>query len=250
MSDDKLDLTPLTRAIARLREGLERYQQDTSDTQIRDGLIQRFEFTYEISHKMLKRFLEATSASPTEFDDMSFPDLIRSGNERGLLLGDWPRWKTYRDMRAKTSHTYDEKIAVEVVVDAGLALVARLEDHIDLIAQRVEQVHQDLEDPLRGDRGREHGHLVARLGIAVVVAAVALARDHLQAERGAHRIGQREVSITTDAQMSIQLILAEVVETGAEHASRVGAQHPIEEALDKAHGKGTLLTATHLGNES
>lgn len=119
MSNDILDLTPLDRAIARLREGWDRYQKDISDTQIRDGLIQRFEFTYEISHKMLKRFLESTSANPAEFDDMSFQDLIRSGNERGLLLSDWPKWRNYRDMRSKTSHTYDEDIALEVV--AGIS---------------------------------------------------------------------------------------------------------------------------------
>ena len=46
---------------------------------------------------------------------MSFADIIRSGNEQGLLLGTWPDWKRYRDMRAKTSHTYNEDIAIEVV---------------------------------------------------------------------------------------------------------------------------------------
>jgi nucleotidyltransferase substrate binding protein (TIGR01987 family) len=110
-----IDLTPLSKAVARLTEGLERYQRDISDTQIRDGLIQRFEFTYELSHKTLKRFLEAASASPGEFDKADFPYLIRSANEQGLLLSDWPTWRTYRDMRAKTSHTYDEQIALEVV---------------------------------------------------------------------------------------------------------------------------------------
>lgn len=70
-----------------MREGWARYQQDTADTQIRDRLTQRFEFTYEISHKMLKRQLEMTSAIPAGFDEMSFQDLIRSGNENGLLLG-------------------------------------------------------------------------------------------------------------------------------------------------------------------
>jgi len=46
---------------------------------------------------------------------MSFQDLIRSGNEQGLLLGDWPTWQRYREMRSKTSHTYDEGVALEVV---------------------------------------------------------------------------------------------------------------------------------------
>ena len=52
-----LDLSPLQQAVTRLKEGLARYERDISDTQIRDGLIQRFEFTYELSHKMLKRHL-------------------------------------------------------------------------------------------------------------------------------------------------------------------------------------------------
>lgn len=132
MSTEGLDLTPMERAISRLQEGLVRYQKDVSDTQIRDGLIQRFEFTYEISHKMLKRFLEATSANPAEFDNMSFQDLIRSGNERGLLLGDWSVWRKYREMRSKTSHTYDEGVALQVVegIPAFLKEVAHLHDRL------------------------------------------------------------------------------------------------------------------------
>ena len=110
-----VDITPLSNAVARLAEGLQRYLLNVSDTQIRDGLIQRFEFTYELSHKMLKRFLESVSASPGEYDGADFQYLIRSGNEQSLLLGDWSVWRKYRDMRAKTSHTYDEKVAVEVV---------------------------------------------------------------------------------------------------------------------------------------
>ncbi len=112
---DKLDLTPMANAVQRLDEGLIRYQRDITDTQIRDGLIQRFEFTYEISHKMLKRHLDLVSASPGEFNDMAFADLIRSGNEHGLLLGDWSDWKNYRERRGKTSHTYNEEVAIDVV---------------------------------------------------------------------------------------------------------------------------------------
>lgn len=110
-----LDIKPLLNAIARLEEGWQTYQRDTTQTLIRDGLIQRFEFTYEIAHKMLKRYLEHASPTPGEYDNMPFQDQVRSGNEQGLLLGDWPKWRGYRDMRAKTSHTYDEEIALEVV---------------------------------------------------------------------------------------------------------------------------------------
>lgn len=112
-----LDLSSLQNAILRLDEGIQRYYQNISDTQIRDGLIQRFEFTYELSHKMLKRFLESTSPSPAEIDALAFQDLIRTGNEQGLLLSDWAVWRKYREMRSKTIHTYDESIALQVVAE-------------------------------------------------------------------------------------------------------------------------------------
>lgn len=111
----KLDVSPLANAVTRLTEGLARYERDIADTQIRDGLVHRLKVTYEISHKLLKRYLEARSATPEEFDAMAFSDLIRSGNEQGLLLGDWTKWRVYREMRSKTSHTYDEETAIEVV---------------------------------------------------------------------------------------------------------------------------------------
>ncbi len=110
-----LDISPLQNAINSLRQGLQRYQGQIHDCLLRDGLMHRLETTYEISHKMLKRFLKQTAANPELFDAVSFADLIRSGNEKGLVLGDWPAWRLYRDMRSKTSHTYDEDVALQVV---------------------------------------------------------------------------------------------------------------------------------------
>jgi nucleotidyltransferase substrate binding protein (TIGR01987 family) len=110
-----LDIRPLENAVTRLREGLARYRQDTTDIQIRDGLIPRSEFTYALSHKMLRRYLSATAASPDAVHALSFQDLIRAGSDQGLLRGDWPQWRGYREMRARTSHTYDEETALQVV---------------------------------------------------------------------------------------------------------------------------------------
>lgn len=63
MNNHMLDITPLAKALMRLVEGYDRYLLDITDTQIRDGLIQRFEFTYEISHKMIKRITSPTEVS-------------------------------------------------------------------------------------------------------------------------------------------------------------------------------------------
>src|SRR5205823_7643124 len=98
-------------AVRRLREGLARYEREPADEQIRDGLIQRFEFTYELSHKMLRRYLKESAASPDDIDRMAFADLVRTANALGLLRSDWPVWRRFREMRARTSHTYDAKVA-------------------------------------------------------------------------------------------------------------------------------------------
>lgn len=70
----QLDISPLTKTVARLREGLERHQREPADEQVRDGLIQRFEYTYELCHRLLKRFMQRTAASPEEVDRMAFQD--------------------------------------------------------------------------------------------------------------------------------------------------------------------------------
>lgn len=110
-----LDVAPLANAAGRLREGLDRHLREPSDEQLRDGLIQRFEFSYELSHRMLRRFLKETAASPDAVEQMSFADLIRSANAQGLLRRDWPAWRRFREMRTRTSHTYDAAAARQVV---------------------------------------------------------------------------------------------------------------------------------------
>jgi hypothetical protein len=45
---------------------------------------------------------------------MPFADLIRTGNAQGLLRSDWPTWRQFREIRARTSHTYDVNVASRV----------------------------------------------------------------------------------------------------------------------------------------
>jgi nucleotidyltransferase substrate binding protein (TIGR01987 family) len=110
-----LDLSALGTAIAQLRTGLATLESAPDNLLYRDGVIQRFEFTYGLCHRMLLRFLEATSAAPEEVDQMSFATLVRTGNERGLLRSDWDWWKAVREARNITSHTYDQATAEQVM---------------------------------------------------------------------------------------------------------------------------------------
>ncbi len=108
-----LDFTPLANAIRQLETALTYAQSPAAQAdaglheQLRNSVIQCFEFTYELSWKMLKRFLEATEPSPAELDLSTFQSLIRLGNERALLRSDWRAWKAYRQARTDSSHTYD-----------------------------------------------------------------------------------------------------------------------------------------------
>lgn len=115
-----LDFTPLENAISQLEKSLRfahspmALENSELFEQLRNSVIQCFEFTYELSHKMLRRILKESAASPDDFESMTFAELIRTGNEQGLLRSDWGRWKTYRQARTDSSHTYDEKKAAAV----------------------------------------------------------------------------------------------------------------------------------------
>lgn len=115
-----LDFTPLKSAISQLEKSLKYATSDLaeSDTglfeQLRNSVIQCYEFTYELSHKMLRRFLAEVSAEPDVIKKMAFADLIRTGNQKDLLRSDWARWKEYRQARTDSSHTYDQKKASAV----------------------------------------------------------------------------------------------------------------------------------------
>lgn len=108
-----LDYTPLGNAIAQLEKSLAYAHSPAAladpglREQLRNSVIQCFEFTYELCWKMLKRYLEETEANPADMDMGTFQNLIRLGNERGLLRTDWRQWKTYRQARTDSSHTYD-----------------------------------------------------------------------------------------------------------------------------------------------
>ena len=86
-----LDFTTLGKAINQLEKSLQYATSNAAQAdpglfeQLRNSVIQCFEFTYELSHKMLKRYLEETTANPEDSDLNTFQNLIRTGNEKNLL---------------------------------------------------------------------------------------------------------------------------------------------------------------------
>lgn len=55
------------------------------------GVIQNFEFVYEMSVKMIRRRLEADAFTPEEIDASNFREVLRIAGEKGLIqnVEDW-----------------------------------------------------------------------------------------------------------------------------------------------------------------
>ena len=108
-----IDTSSLARALQTLDMGLAALVANPDDGFVRDSCIKRFEYTYELSHRMLRRYLEATE--PAGVTQLTFPGLIRLGFERGLLAQSWDVWSGFRDARNITSHAYDAVKADKVL---------------------------------------------------------------------------------------------------------------------------------------
>lgn len=130
----KLDVTSLVKAIASLQEALSAAQKEPQNSLFRDACIQRFEYTYELCCKMIKRYLEMSESSAIVVDAMSLPALVRTASEKGILFRDWPAWRTYRDARNNTSHTYNEQKAKEV-----FAIIPDFFQDAEYLLQQIQQ---------------------------------------------------------------------------------------------------------------
>lgn len=108
-----LDISSMKKALDSLEKAVARSKNEPADEELRDAVIQRFEYTYELSWKMLKRVLELESPNPAGIDQLSFPDMIREAGERGIIPN-VEAWLVYREQRNITSHTYDKEKAESV----------------------------------------------------------------------------------------------------------------------------------------
>jgi nucleotidyltransferase substrate binding protein (TIGR01987 family) len=108
-----LDFTPLAKVVATLASALQETAQRAADLLARDGCIQRFEYTYELCVKSLRRQLEDMADSPGEIDGLGYKDMMRVAVERGLIA-DAVLWFGFRQLRNTTSHAYDPDKAAQV----------------------------------------------------------------------------------------------------------------------------------------
>jgi nucleotidyltransferase substrate binding protein (TIGR01987 family) len=101
-----LALSHFGKALSRLKEVLAEPQETSI---VRDAIIQRFEFTFEAAWKAMYRWLRARGNDLDEDAASTIPAAFA----RRLILSE-QGWGHMRKFRNKTSHTYDESLAIEV----------------------------------------------------------------------------------------------------------------------------------------
>ena len=125
----KLDLSSLQKAVGSLEKTIKvagnqdlaaELDNDAKDA-IKAGVIQNFEFTYELCWKFMRRWLKENA----DVEEAEYPrtrkELFRLAAHSGLIKEPLS-WFSYGDARNLTSRTYDEDKA-EMVYEAALNFI-------------------------------------------------------------------------------------------------------------------------------
>ena len=107
MSDYKQKFENYKNALNRLNDGIVKFDQ-TNDL-LRDGLIQRFEFTFELAWKALKAIFEEEGLTALN----SPKTVLREAFSAGLIEKD-ELWLAMLSDRNTTAHIYNEQLAIEI----------------------------------------------------------------------------------------------------------------------------------------
>lgn len=117
------------RAFFRLKQAL---SLETDDSIVIDGIIQRFEFTYELGWKLMKVFLEYEGITEVNTPRATFREAYMVG-----LISESEKWLSMIVDRNRTSHTYDEKMALQVCQRIKNEHIHTLEELLCTIQEKV-----------------------------------------------------------------------------------------------------------------
>ena len=126
----ELALQSYESALARLHEALALDETGI----VRDALIQRFEFTFEMAWKAMYRWLRARGA---DVNEEAFAVLPRAFANN--LITDEAAWSETRQKRNLTSHTYREQMAVEVAAFVRAVAAPKFDELLATLKVRADE---------------------------------------------------------------------------------------------------------------
>ncbi|MCX5783214.1 MAG: HI0074 family nucleotidyltransferase substrate-binding subunit [Elusimicrobia bacterium] len=119
-----LDLSSLSKAIDSLERAIRvassqiKGEVDTDyEEVIRAGVIQNFEFTYELCWKFIQRWLSQNQNPQDAQSPITRKELFRMAAQREIIKNT-ENWFTYSEARNVTAHVYDSEVAKKVYAQA------------------------------------------------------------------------------------------------------------------------------------
>lgn len=120
----------LKKVLQKLKESVSRdYKKDDI---VLDATIQRFEFTFGISWKLMKIYLEYNGNLETKNPRKAIKESFKEG-----LIEDGDIWIRMLQDRNKTSHTYDEETAIEIFNNVKEKYFYSIEELIESIEKEI-----------------------------------------------------------------------------------------------------------------
>jgi nucleotidyltransferase substrate binding protein (TIGR01987 family) len=95
------------------------------------GLIQAFEFAFELAWNLMKDFLQSRGI----LNIGGSKDAIRQAFSNGIIENGQV-WMDMIDRRNETSHCYDEAIAIRVITNVTDSFVEELKNFLTVMKQR------------------------------------------------------------------------------------------------------------------
>ncbi|OPJ63938.1 nucleotidyltransferase substrate binding protein [Clostridium oryzae] len=130
MRENSNKLHNFIRALDKLKEGLHQYNEENE--LLRDGLIQRFEFTFELAWKTLKEMFEDEGLIGLNSPKSVLKEAFSSG-----IIEDEKLWLNMLVDRNTTSHIYSEDTAVLISKNIKERYTEAFEKLRDKIIERI-----------------------------------------------------------------------------------------------------------------
>ena len=110
MQNEELNIEPLENALKTLKDGYNLYLNskkilnDEVLIGLEDSCVKRFEYTYEMSKKIMTRYLK--TILDMNIDNLTIVNIFREMYSK-KMINNIENWDLYRKQRNSTSHEYD-----------------------------------------------------------------------------------------------------------------------------------------------
>lgn len=123
-----INIKVLSQAFKRLKK----FMQNNKTEQEQAGIVQAFEYCYELSWKLIKRVL-----SNKGIEVNSPKDTFREAG-RNRIIADVKKWFKFLDTRNLTVHTYNTKTLEEV-----MKIIPEFKDELELLIEILEKDYSE-----------------------------------------------------------------------------------------------------------